>query len=98
MAKVNALMRNRVLKILADFESIGASEVEAHLTDLVVDGDVAISTQNQAFSGLLFARWFFRLRAKAYSQKPKAPLGKPAGFVGRPAIVSCGTSATTRNR
>jgi len=32
-----------------------------------------------------------------YSQKPKAPLGKPAGFVGRPAIVSCGTSAATRN-
>ena len=97
MAKVNALMRDRVLKILADFESIWASDVKAHLTDLVVDGDIAISTQNQAYSGLLSARWFFRLRAKAYRQKPKAPLGKPARFVGRPAIVSFGTCASTRN-
>ena len=26
------------------------------------------------------ARWYFRLRAKVCSQKPKAPLGKPAGL------------------
>jgi site-specific recombinase XerD len=54
VGKVYAFMRDRGLKSLADFESIGASDVEAHLTDLVVDGDVAISTQNQAFSALLF--------------------------------------------
>ena len=54
MGKVRAFMADRGLKSLADFDSIGSSDVEAHLTDLVVDGDVAISTQNQAFSGLLF--------------------------------------------
>ena len=47
-------MADRGLKSLADFDSSGSSDVEAHLTDLVVDGDVVISTQNQAFSGLLF--------------------------------------------
>ena len=54
MGKIYAFMRDRGLKSLADFEAIGASDVEAHLTDLVVDGDVAVSTQNQAFSALLF--------------------------------------------
>ena len=33
---------------------LGASEVEAFLTDLAVDGNVAASTQNQARSALLF--------------------------------------------
>ena len=54
VGKIYAFMRDRGLKSLADFEAIGASDVEAHLTDLVVDGDVAVSTQNQAFSALLF--------------------------------------------
>ena len=54
VGKVYAFMRDRSIKSLADFESIGVSDVEAHLTDLVVDGDVAVSTQNQAFSALLF--------------------------------------------
>ena len=47
-------MRVRFLKKLADFESIGARDVEAFLTDLAVDGEVARSTQEQAFYGLLF--------------------------------------------
>ncbi len=69
VGKVYAFMRDRSLKSLADFEAIGASDVEAHLTDLVVDGDVALSTQNQAFSALLFLfeyvlhRDFGRIRA-----------------------------------
>ena len=52
--KVRAFMADRGLKNLADFGSIGASDVEAHLTDLAVDGDVAPSTQDQAFYALLF--------------------------------------------
>ena len=52
--KVNAFMADRGLKNLADFGPIGASDVESHLTDLAVDGDVAPSTQDQAFYALLF--------------------------------------------
>ena len=52
--KVRAFMGDRGLKKLADFESIGAADVEAHLTDLAVDGDVAPTTQDQAFYALLF--------------------------------------------
>ena len=52
--KVRAFMEDRGLKNLADFERIGSVDVEAHLTDLAVDGDVAPSTQDQAFYALLF--------------------------------------------
>lgn len=52
--KIQAFMDDRGLKTLADFASIGGSDVESHLTDLAVDGDVAPSTQNQAFYALLF--------------------------------------------
>ena len=52
--KVRAFMADRGLKNLADFGPIGASDVEAHLTDLAVDGDVAPSTQDQAFYALMF--------------------------------------------
>ena len=34
--------------------TMGAAEIEAFLTDLAVNGRVAASTQNQAFSALLF--------------------------------------------
>ena len=54
MQKVLAFMEDRGLKNLSDFESIGAADVESHLTDLAVDGNVAPSTQNQAFYALLF--------------------------------------------
>jgi integron integrase len=52
--KVRAFMEDLGLRTLADFDNIGAAEVEAHLTDLAVDGDVAPSTQNQAFYALLY--------------------------------------------
>ena len=53
VGKVKAFMRDRGLTCLADFERIGASDVEGHLTDLAVDGNVAPQTQNAAFHGLL---------------------------------------------
>ena len=52
--KVRAFMADRGLKRLADFHGIGATDVEAHLTDLAVDGNVAPSTQDQSFYALLF--------------------------------------------
>ncbi len=42
-------MAARGLKNLADFTGIGAVDIEAYLTDLAVDGNVAGSTQEQAF-------------------------------------------------
>ena len=56
VGKLEAFMKDFGLKTLADFNDIGAEEVEAHLTDLAVDGDVAPSTQNQAFYAL---KYFF---------------------------------------
>ncbi|QDT03039.1 hypothetical protein K227x_14180 [Rubripirellula lacrimiformis] len=55
VGKVKAFMADRGLTCLADFQSIGPSDVEAHLTDLAVDGNVAASTQNTAFHGAPFA-------------------------------------------
>ena len=52
--KVRGFMAERGLKCLADFQGVGAQDVEAHLTDLAVDGNVAPSTQDQAFYSLLF--------------------------------------------
>ena len=54
VGKVKAFMEDFGLQTLADFGDIGATEVEAHLTDLAVDGDVAPSTQNQAFFALQY--------------------------------------------
>ena len=53
VGKVRAFMKTRSLKSLADFDLVQGSHVEAHLTDLAVDGNVAPSTQNQAFHALL---------------------------------------------
>ncbi|TWU46193.1 Tyrosine recombinase XerD [Rubripirellula tenax] len=53
VGKVKAFMADRGMSCLADFERVGASDVEDHLTDLAVDGNVAASTQNTAFHGLL---------------------------------------------
>lgn len=53
VSKVKAFMADRGLKCLVDFEGVGAGDVEAHLTDLAVDGNVAPSTQNGAFHALL---------------------------------------------
>ena len=51
VGKVKAFMAARGLRCLADFENITSKDVEAHLTDLAVDGNVAPSTQNAAFHG-----------------------------------------------
>lgn len=47
-------MRQRCLKIAGDFAGSGAADVESLLTDFAVDGEVAQSTQEQAFYSLLF--------------------------------------------
>ncbi len=54
VGKVRAFMSSRGLKCLADFSGMTGTDVESYLTDLAVDGNVAASTQNQAFSALLF--------------------------------------------
>ena len=46
-------MKERHLTCLADFDSITERDVEDHLSNLAVDGNVAPSTQNQAFHALL---------------------------------------------
>lgn len=77
--KVRAFMADRGLKNLADFETIGGMDVEAHLTDLAVDGDVAPSTQNQAFHALLFLfehvlkRDFGKINALRATKAPRIP-------------------------
>ena len=53
VGKLKAFMSDRGLTCLADFQRITASDVEAHLTDLAVDGNVSPSTQNGAFHALL---------------------------------------------
>ena len=49
---VKRFMRARGLKCQVDFDSVTGASVEAFLTDLAVDGNVAASTQDQAFFGL----------------------------------------------
>ncbi len=61
VGKLRKFMAERAITCLADFESIGADEVETHLTDLAVDGNVAPKTQNGAFHALLK---FFKLVLK----------------------------------
>ncbi len=53
VGKLKAFMAARGLTCLDDFQGIGGDDVEAHLTDLAVDGNVAPSTQNAAFHALL---------------------------------------------
>ncbi len=51
---VRRFMQDRCLRVASDFEGIDTTDIEAFLTDLAVDGDVAKSTQDQAFYSLLF--------------------------------------------
>ncbi len=53
VSKVRAFMLDRGLQSQADFDSITAAEVEEHLTDLAVDGNVSVSKQDHAFYALL---------------------------------------------
>ena len=79
VGKVKAFMSERGLKTLADFTGIGGADVESHLTDLAVDGNVAPSTQNQAFHALLFLfeqvlkRDFGRIQAIRASKGKQIP-------------------------
>lgn len=79
VGKVRAFMSARGLKTLSDFAGIGGRDVESHLTDLAVDGNVAPSTQNQAFHALLFLfehvlkRDFGRIQAIRASKGKQIP-------------------------
>jgi integron integrase len=79
VGKVRAFMTDRGLKCAADFEGVGARDVEAHLTDLAVDGDVAPSTQNQAFHALRFLiehvlkRELGKINATRSTKAPRIP-------------------------
>ena len=76
---VSAFMVDPGLKNLADFQGIGAAEVEAHLTDLAVDGDVAPSTQNRAYYALQYLfehvlkRDFGEINALRSTKAPRIP-------------------------
>jgi hypothetical protein len=61
--------------------TMGAPEVTAFLTDLAVQGNVSASTQNQAFSALLFP----------YANVLEQPLGPLQAF-GRNGRASCPSS------
>lgn len=51
---VKKFMKQWCIKNEADFDQVAASDVETYLTDLAVDGDVAKSSQDQAFYALLY--------------------------------------------
>ena len=51
---VRRFMSARSVRTFADFENVDESDVEAFLTDLAVDGNVAKSTQEQAFFALKY--------------------------------------------
>lgn len=53
VGKLRTFMASRAIKRLDEFCNIGGGDVEAYLTDLAVDGNVAVSTQNTAFHALL---------------------------------------------
>ena len=83
VGKVKAFMAARGLSCLADFERITSADVEAHLTDLAVDGDVAPSTQNAAFHGLLK---FFELVLEREMGKIEAIRAKKQKYI--PTVMS----------
>ena len=83
VGKVKAFMAARGLSCLADFENITSADVEAHLTDLAVDGDVAPSTQNAAFHGLLK---FFELVLEREMGKIEAIRAKKHKYI--PTVMS----------
>ena len=52
VGKLRTFMSDRGLTCLADFDGIDGRDVEAHLTDLAVDGNVSPSAQGVAFNAL----------------------------------------------
>lgn len=83
VSKLRAFMADRGLTCLADFQHITGDDVEAHLTDLAVDGNVAPSTQNTAFHGLLK---FFELVLKRDMGKIQAIRAKKHKYI--PTVMS----------
>ncbi len=81
VGKLKAFMAARGLTCLADFQGIGGDDVEAHLTDLAVDGNVAPSTQNAAFHALLKFFTLVLKRDMGRIQSIRATKGKPVPTV-----------------
>lgn len=54
VGRVREFMSRHRLGSVASFDKVTAGDVEAHLTSLAVDGNVAESTQDQAFYAILF--------------------------------------------
>ncbi|WP_203329169.1 integron integrase [Candidatus Laterigemmans baculatus] len=82
--KLKAFMSALGLRCRNDFRKVGAADVEAHLTDLAVDGNVAPSTQNQAFYALLFLFENVLKRDMGRIQAIRASKGKQI-----PTVMSC---------
>lgn len=85
VSNVRAFMRDRGLTCQADFDSIGASDVEAHLTDLAVDGNVSASTQSRAYYALLYLFQHVLKREMGEVQAIRASKGKQI-----PTVLSVG--------
>ena len=73
---------------MADFSQVRASHVEAHLTDLAVDGNVAPSTQNAAFHSLLSLFTLVLKRDMGQIQAIRATKGKQIPTIMSPNEVS----------
>ena len=77
--QVQHFMRERQLKCLADFDSVTTADIESHLSDLAVDGDVARATQSQAyyalkrFFGLVLNRDFGKIDAVCSTKAVRIP-------------------------
>ena len=76
VGKLKSFMSARGLSCLADFNAITGEDVESHLTDLAVDGNVAPSTQNQAFYALLFLFQYVLKRDLGRIEATRASKGK----------------------
>jgi len=87
VGKLRMFMRARGLKCRADFARIGGADVESFLTDLAVDGNVAPSTQNQAFCALLFLFEYVLKRDLGKIRAIRASKGKQIPTVPSPAEV-----------
>lgn len=76
VGKLKAFMRARGLKCRNDFTGISGADIESHLTDLAVDGNVAPSTQNQAFHALRFLFEYVLKRDMGHINAIRAHKGK----------------------
>ncbi len=79
VGRVKAFMNERGMRCLKDFEQCSSEVIESHLTDLAVDGNVAPSTQNQAYFALQFLfehvlkRSMGEINAKRSTKAPNIP-------------------------